>query len=228
MRMIKERGYSVYYKQNIFGGEVIVGDTRFFFTTQRGLKTKKNMFLFGMVKRDVKKYLLKHTLKKSTWSPSVHFNSRKFPKDAKIIGYDMDSAYWNIAFSKLKMISANTYWRGIKTGDKGTMNISLSSLGTDKYYKKTKNGFPTRDVYVIRGDDQLKEVYTKVRHTCFKMMKKLAGLLDRYYICYKTDCIYFVKTPRSVAIAKKFLDAQDLDYKVLHESARDIFEGIIE
>lgn len=226
MNMCKNAGHDAYFKQNIFGGEVILGDERVFFTSRRGLKRKKNMFLFNMVKRDVKKYLEKHTLKTLNWSPSVHFNERTFSTKEKIVGFDIDNAYWTIAYQK-KIIGNNAYFAGIRTEDKHTMNVSLSSLGTDKYYRQLKRGEVTNVITILPGDDQMKEIYKKIRFTCFNYMKELASILSRYYICYKTDCIYFVKTKYSMRVATDFMEAHDLDFKILHEKDDDLFEGVL-
>lgn len=186
------------------------------------MQQMKFMFIFPLVKKDALKYLDKHAVKKNKWLPSQHFNKNPNLKK-EIVGTDIDSAYWNIAYN-LGIIGENTWQHGQRVPDKNLLLASLSSLGTDKHFNVYKDGKRTKDIFVIKGDDRLKEVYKFIRFTCFKHMRRLAKMLGRDYIAYKTDCIYYIKTKKNIKLVQDYLDSHNLEYKMMTEE----FDGTMD
>lgn len=205
------------YRENIFGCEIIVNTTRFLVPSQSGRSQMKNLFIFAMVKKDASNFLKKHVVKEIKWSSAVEYNNNANPRrNRELIGIDIDNAYWNIAH-RMGIISENTYIKGLSIDDKRILLASLSTLGRDKRYSKMSDGSFTNDVIIIKGDDRLKWLYKKIRHTCYGYMKTLANKLGNNFVAYKTDCIYFFHSKKSMFIVERFLDQKDLDYKVVSD-----------
>ncbi len=169
-----------------------------------------------MVKRDALKYLLTHKIPDTKWSPSIIYNDKSNATGKKLIGADIDGAYWHIANS-MGIISDKTYYRGIETGEKHLLLASLSSLGRDKRYVQMDEGKFTKDVVIFKGNDELKKLYRKIRYTCFGYMKKLAGIIGKDFVAYKTDCIYFIYSAENVKKVREFLQAKEVDFKMVRD-----------
>lgn len=165
-----------------------------------------------MVKREALKYLETHTIKHTEWKPSIIHNKDFIDRGQELIGYDVDAAYWQIAY-KLKIISEKTFKRGHDIKYKNLLLASLASLGSDKRYVKWKEGVQTDEVIVVKGNDDLKNVYKMVRYYCFRHMQKMAKILGRHFVAYKTDCIYFVRTKKNIKAIEKYLDAHNFEFK---------------
>lgn len=214
MNAVKDHSLDGLYRDNIFGSELIHEGVRFLFPTKKALKSMKNLFIFAMVKKDAVKYLETHDKKNIKWSPSMVYNNKFKKIHDTIIGYDLDSAYWQIA-RKMNVISENTFNKGYNVNQKHMLLASLSSLGRDKRYTQIRKGLLTKDAVIVKGDDRLKALYKKIRYTCFQHMKRIAKLLKNDFIAYKTDCIYLVFSEKNVKMVEQYFDDHDLDYKVL-------------
>lgn len=204
------------FRDNIFGSELVWNETRYVFPSKRGKKSMKNLFMFSMVKRDALKYLKTHTLPNIEWSPSVIFNEKINAEGRKLTGADIDGAYWHIANS-MGIISDKTYYRGIETGEKHLLLASLSSLGRDKRYTQMVDGKFTQDIVIVKGNDELKKLYKKIRFTCFKYMRQLAKIIGKDFVAYKTDCIYFLHSAENVHKVKDFLHKKEIDFKMVSD-----------
>lgn len=210
-----------FIRHNIFGKEVIWDGVKMHFSTKRARKSFKHFYIFALVKKDALDYVKKNKLKEIDWVPSTHFNLNvKSISKKEIIGTDIDTAYWNMAF-KLKIISENTFEKGLSLPDKSLGLAALASLGSDKKYFFIKKGVITNDALVVLGNPKLKEVYKLIRYTCFQYMRELSFILEENYISYKTDCIYYIRNQRNVDIVTAFMEKHDLDYKMAVEPSPD-------
>lgn len=204
------------YRENLFGSELIWGDYRYMFPNAKGKKSMKDLFIFSMVRRDAMNYLKKNKVKDSGWASSITYNSKVNLSARKMIGTDIDGAYWSIAY-KMGIITENTYSRGLLVKQKHLLLASLSSLGRDKRYTIVSDGKFTGDTVIIKGNDQLKLLYKKIRYACFGYMKKLARIIGNDFVAYKTDCIYYLYSLENVRKVKTFLEAEDIDYKMVRD-----------
>lgn len=222
---MKRIGGNGYYRENIFGKEVIFGKKRFVFTNSKGRNNSKFMYIFAMVKKDAVEYNqnLKKKIRLKNWNPSVYWNESPTNDERPIIGTDIDNAYWKIAFD-LGIISEKTFFAGVSIPDKALLLASLSTLGSNKSYAVLKDGKPTGEYALILGSDELKLLYKLIRHTCFSMMKSLSKLLGNDFICYKTDCIYYKSSKQNKKIVKQFFDDRKINYKMLLHFDGDITE----
>lgn len=202
-------------RENMFGKEIVLGQTSFRFNNAKGKKSAKHVFIFAMVKKDAQVYLDKHKLQKSKWLPAVVENDIDIT-NKKIVGTDIDGAYWKIAL-QMGIIRERTFEKGLALPEKNICNAALASLGSDKGYRVVKDGIVTEDSKIVQGNDALKEVYKKIRYKCFYYMKKLAEILGDDFVCYKTDCIYYLRTRENIRKVKAFLELHKLDYKMAEE-----------
>lgn len=207
------------YRENLFGSELIWEKVRYIFPNEAGMKSIKYLYIFSMVKRDALKYLSSHKIKQIKWAPSIIYNKRFRDPDGSIqlpdmIGTDIDSAYWNIAY-RLGIISEKTFQKGMLIKNKQILVASLSSLGRDKQYMEVSDGKLTRNSVIIAGNPDLKMLYRKIRYTCFGYMKRLAKLMKKDFVAYKTDCIYYVASKKNVQIVRDFFDKNGIDYKMV-------------
>ncbi len=200
-------------RSNIFGKEVIHGSTKINYPTGKGKKTFRFVYIFAMVQRDALRWLENNKLKKSDWMPSVHFNPKVKLTVRPIMGTDIDSAYWFMAY-RLGVISEQTYEKGLAIPDKNLCLAALAAMGGDKWYNIIKDGVITQDKVVLKGNDELKEVYRHIRHSCYQLMQRLARKLGGDYVCYKTDCIYYFRNDKNRKIVRAFMDKYGLDYKM--------------
>lgn len=210
MKLKNSRGF---YRSNMFGEEIIRDGVKYKCLTKQGRKYLPYLYIFSLVKRDAKNYVSRTPQKPHKWLTSIHYNMKCDPVGKRIIGTDINEAYWDIAF-KLGILSENTYRHANKIEHKNLLLASLSSLGADKMWRNIK-GVIGNDVTIIRGDDRLKEAFKLIRFTCFKYMRQLAKLLGNDFVCYKTDCIYYIHTKENVKIVEEFIRSKGLQYKAL-------------
>lgn len=206
-----------FYRENIFGKEIIWSGRKLSFTMKKARKARKNLFLFALVKKDATRYLKDHDVKKPKVLPAIVWNKkRELKKDLKLVGTDADNAYWNIAY-KMGVISENTYAHGLRIDTKELCLAALSSLGADKVYRVIKAGKITEDTVIIQGDQRLKDLYQTIRNTCFKHMQAISRKLKNDFIGYRTDCIYYVEKDKNIKIAQEYLTSKGFDFKMLRE-----------
>lgn len=216
---IQETGTSFYSRSNIFGTEIIWGDTKYFFPSKDSGKGLKQSYIFGMVKKDAIKYLKKKNgkIRLTKWKPTVWWNEKlKEDNSRQIVGVDIDGAYWKIAHN-MGVISDSTYQHGNLLDMKNIRLAALATLGSDKSYSFYKKSGQTNETMIICGDDELKKLYKVIRYKCYQYMHDLAIILNHDFVCYKTDCIYFYSSASNIKKVKKFLDTKKLDFKLLKE-----------
>jgi hypothetical protein len=115
----------------------------------------------------------------------------------------------------LGVISEKTYNKGLNDDFKAVRLASLSTMGANKKYQKMKNGKLLDEYKIVYGDDALKDVYKLIRLTCYKYMNQVKKLLGKDFLCYKTDCIYYIDTQYNRDIVTKFFMEKDLYVKQL-------------
>jgi len=205
-------------KKGVFTDEIVWGAYSYIIpklTKKKQASFKKGMFLFGMVKKDVKLYLEKNTIRLPKRYGQIEFNEDVyFDEDDRITGTDLNHAYWRIAFN-LGIIAEKTYKRGLPDNFKEVRLAALSTLGGKKKYNRIIGGIITEDVFVIEGDEELREVYTLIRYTCYKFMTQVKKKLGNDFICYKTDCIYYLDTEYNRKLVNEFFQEKDLLMKQL-------------
>jgi hypothetical protein len=216
-RMVEEKANG-YIKKGTFTNEIVWGHNSYIFPCmdkKRQMAFKKGMFLFGMVRRDVKEYLKNNKIKLPTKYNQVEYN-KELNEDlfGKITATDLNHAYWRIAYN-LGVISDNTYSKGLNDDFKAVRLAALSTMGANKKYQKIKNGKLLDEYKVVYGDDNLKDVYKLIRLTCYKYMNIVKKMLGKDFLCYKTDCIYYIDTQYNRKIVRDFFIEKDLYMKQL-------------
>jgi hypothetical protein len=216
-RMVEEKANGL-IKKGTFTNEIVWGNNSYIFPCmdkKRQASFKKGMFLFGMVRKDVKEYLKTNTIKLPTKYAQIEYNKELNEElFGKITATDLNHAYWRIAYN-LGIITDKTYTKGLNDDFKAVRLASLSTMGANKKYQKIKNGKLLDEYKVIYGDDNLKDVYKLIRLTCYKYMNQVKKKLGRDFLCYKTDCIYYIDTQYNRKIVKDFFKEKDLYMKQL-------------
>jgi hypothetical protein len=216
-RMVEEKANGL-IKKGTFTNEIVWGNNSYIFPCmdkKRQASFKKGMFLFGMVRKDVKEYLKTNTIKLPTKYAQIEYNKELNEElFGKITATDLNHAYWRIAYN-LGIITDKTYTKGLNDDFKAVRLASLSTMGANKKYQKIKNGKLLDEYKVIYGDDNLKDVYKLIRLTCYKYMNQVKKKLGHDFLCYKTDCIYYIDTQYNRKIVNDFFKEKDLYMKQL-------------
>jgi hypothetical protein len=92
---------------------------------------------------------------------------------------------------------------------------ALSTLGATKKYQIIKNGELINEYKVVEGDENFQKIYKLIRYTCYKYMNQVKKLLGQDFLCYKTDCIYYIDTKENRALVRNFFKQKDLLMKQL-------------
>jgi hypothetical protein len=124
----------------------------------------------------------------------------------------------------LGIISKNTYLKGLDDDFKVVRLSALSTLGKGKDYFVIKDGVITEEVVKIGYNEDMDNLYKAIRYTCFKYMQKIKKLLAEDFICYRTDCVYYVDTNENRKMVQKFFKEQDMEYKQLYSIKKTLHE----
>ena len=167
-------------------------------------KFKGGLFLFGMVKRDIKDYLYKNGKDIDVYEElPVNYQNENFDKTKKIIGIDIDNAYWSVAKLK-KYITLKTYRKGLEKKEYKTIRLSsLSSLGKERDES-------------INGDKTLRKIYNDIRYSTYGVMKEVAEELGNDFESWKTDCVFFNDTKENRVIVTEIIEGYGLSCKIEH------------
>lgn len=216
-RMLKEKADG-FIKKGTFTDEIVWGSYSYIIPKMSKRKQnyfKKGMFLFGMVRKDVKQYLQENTIRlPKKYGQIVYNDDLEWDDDGRITGTDLNHAYWRIALN-LGIISERTYVKGLDDNFKEVRLAALSTLGSTKKYTKIVKGVITDDLLIIEGDEELRRVYTLIRYTCYRYMEQVRRMLGNDFICYKTDCIYYLDNETNRQKVAKFFEQKDLLMKQL-------------
>jgi hypothetical protein len=177
---------------------------------------KKGMFLFGMVRRDAKRFINNRPNFRipKKYSQIEYNKDVNFELFGKVTGTDLNHAYWRIAYN-LGVISDKTYIKGIDDKFKSVRLAALSTLGSDKKYQRILAGKITQETLIIKGEDDLQRVYVLIRLTCYKYMSQVKKMLGKDFLCYKTDAIYYIDTKENRQKVRDFFKSKDLLMKQL-------------
>ena len=215
-RMIKDKANGL-IKRGTFTNEIVWGAYSYIIpcmTKKKQVAFKKGMFLFGMVRKDVNAYLKDNEIRLPKRYGQIEYNENLEDIPNNVTGTDLNHAYWRIALN-LGIISERTYYKGLNDEFKEVRLAALSTLGGKKKYQKIRNGVITDEFFVVEGDEDLRKVYTLIRLTCYRYMTQVKKILGNDFLCYKTDCIYYIdnKTNRKKVI--DFFEEKDLLMKQL-------------
>lgn len=195
--------------------ELIVDGTCYVFSTSTRFPISK-LFMFNMVRRDAMAFLEAHeNVFLPDEYPTAYYNEDYDDENGKIIGFDINHAYWRIAYN-LGIISENTYRKGLGSDCKAVRLAALSTLGRKKAFKQFEKGGQL-DEYLITQEkhDDLSRLYTLIRFTCFEMMYEASEILGEDFDAWKTDCIYFRDTEENRSAMNEFFSSKGLTYKIL-------------
>ena len=217
LEYIKKSKATCLYREGNFANEIIWNGTAYKFTKQeKGHSFRKGLFLFSLVRKDAKEWLKKNKVKMPRKYP-VNFNNISYDfKDDKVVAFDIDHAYWRIAYN-LGIIKYNTYFYGLDNDYKALRLACLSTMGKQRDYLQVVNGVVTNRVAIIEGNEDLANLYKVIRYTCYRYMHQLRKLLGNDFMSYNTDCIYFRDTKENREKVKEFLKKKDLEFKLLYQ-----------
>lgn len=219
LKIIKDNRGNGYIKKGTFSTEIIWNKKSFVFHTGKKEQTenfKKGLYLFKRVREEANLYLKKKkNIKLPKQERSILYNhDGVIDSDKKVCGTDLNHAYWRIALN-LGVISEETYKMALPKCFKSTRLAALSTLGAGRTFNIIVNGKVSKDIAKFGERPELKKVYTLIRYTCFKHMKKLADMLGDDFLAYKTDCIYYYDTPNNRAVVTQYLEAKGFTFKHL-------------
>jgi hypothetical protein len=218
IKRMKDEKANGYIKKGTFTNEVVWGNYSYIIpcmTKKNQISFKKGMFLFGMVRKDANNYLKNYEIRLPKKYGQIEYNNKDLEDiDVKVTGTDLNHAYWRIAFN-LGIISDRTYEKGLNDNFKSVRLAALSTLGGRKKYQKIINGEITDEYYVIEGDEDLRKIYTLIRYTCYRYMTQVRRMLGSDFLCYKTDCIYYIDSTENRAKVRNFFKEKDLLMKQL-------------
>lgn len=215
-RMITDKANGL-IKRGTFTNEIVWGAYSYIIpclTKKKQVAFKKGMFLFGMVRKDVNAYLKHKEIRLPKRYGQIEYNDNLDNIPKNVTGTDLNHAYWRIALN-LGIISEKTYFKGLNDEFKEVRLAALSTLGGKKKYQKIKNGVITNEYFVVEGDEDLRKVYTLIRLTCYKYMTQVKKMLGNDFLCYKTDCIYYVDTKTNRKRVSEFFEEKGLLMKQL-------------
>lgn len=222
--LLKDHNEIAYYRYGSFADEVIFNGVRNYY-----FKGKRSDFKHGWIFREVKKQALgfvanNQIIAKEHFPPFL-FNKNFVFKDGEflektITGFDIDDAYWNIAFN-MGMIKERTFRMALELNDeyKGVKLAALANLCSDKIWRVIENGEVNKrkkPAAVFKCDPLAKIAYNNIRFTCYEYLFNLSKLLGNDFYQYRVDCIEFRKTPETIKLVKNY-------FKKLNISASRLF-----
>lgn len=174
----------------------------------------KGLYLFAMVKRDIQRYIDENGYITPYDELPVNYTSDIFDLDnKKVVGMDMDNAYWTIAYLK-GYISENTYNKGLEKKEFKPIRLSaLSTLGKGKTYKVYKSGEYKFDE-IAKANKELENFYLDIRYSTYGVLLEIANELGDDFHSWKTDCIFFNDTKDNISLVRKRLDEFGINSKI--------------
>jgi hypothetical protein len=176
---------------------------------------KKGLFLFGLVKKDFDKWLNLNPQPKFIENYKPTFSAKTINK-AKKYSYDINHAYWRIAFLE-GYISENTYNHGLRLKDsdenmKQLYCMALSVQGSSKTLEGYIGEKKTGNKLVIQKNPIHKEIYSDIRNRTYQIMDQLAYELGADFIDYNVDCISFTNAKNKPKV-EQYLKSHNLTFK---------------
>lgn len=225
LELIKLNQGNGYIRKGNFSSEIVWDGKSYMFPTSGTHKSyTKGMFLFGMVRKDAKNFIKSGKEIKIPKKYPVNEYNENFNKfDTKMTGTDLNHAYWRIAFN-LGIISKNTYLKGLDDDFKMVRLSALSTLGKGKEYFVIKDGAITEEVVKIGVDEDMDSLYKAIRYYCYKYMQNIKKLLNDDFICYRTDCVYYVDTTENKKLVRDYFKSENMSYKQLYSIKKTLHE----
>lgn len=175
------------------------------------------LYLFGMVKKDIKNYLEEHGEVEPFEELPVNYINTKFDYEKDVIGMDINNAYWHVALLK-GYITETTYEKGLeKEGLKSIRLASLSSLGKSRVYNVYENGEHKLDEKV-KTNDSLQNVYLDIRYSTYGVMREIARELGDDFCSWKTDCVFFHDTKLNRDNVRSIIESYGLECKIEYKN----------
>ena len=175
------------------------------------------LYLFGMVKKDIKNYLEEHGEVEPFEELPVNYINTKYDYEKDVIGMDINNAYWHVALLK-GYITQTTYEKGLeKEGLKSIRLASLSSLGKSRVYNVYENGEHKNDEKV-KTDDSLQNVYLDIRYSTYGVMREIARELGDDFCSWKTDCVFFHDTFQNREKVREIIESYGLECKIEYKN----------
>lgn len=215
LRRIEQKGDVAYYRKGSFSEEIIWQGRKFLFPAQKK-SVQDGMWVFRSVMNNVRDYIAFERVRAKDRLPVNHWNRNLKNFKGKITATDVDHAYWRIAFL-MGVISAKTYEKGLEIKDKSLRLAALANLASTKEYYVIEDGKITDKTVILKYDPILHKLYNNIRFTCYEMMMEMAQMLADDFICYKTDCIYYVDTDENREKVQKYLESKNMMWKQLIE-----------
>jgi hypothetical protein len=222
LKRLSQKGDIAYYRQGSFSEEIIWQGRKFLFPSPKK-SIQDGMWVFRSVIRDVKDYISKNDIHPKDRLPVNHWNRRLQNFQGKITATDVDHAYWRIAFLQ-GIISSKTYFKGLEIKDKSLRLAALANLASTKEYYIISEGQVTSKTIILKYDSLLHTLYNNIRFSCFEFMTEMAHMLNDNYICYKTDCIYYIDRPENREKVQQYLESKNMMWKQLYEPDMPIKE----
>jgi hypothetical protein len=212
---LKKRGTSYYVRQGTECVEIVVDEINFFFKKDKRFPLHF-LYLFALVRKEAGDWTNQITqIDLPVEHPSVNYNYDFTQGKSKIVGYDVNHAYWRIA-KNLGIISPSTYEKALRPEAKAIRLAALSTMGRPKVYNFYKGGEILDGKRHITPDNKsLMDAYKLIRLTCFEMMFDASEILGQDFDCWKTDCIYFRDTEQNRQNMSDFFVSKGVSYKVL-------------
>lgn len=225
LQLIKANGGNGYYRKGNFSTELVWDKKSYMFPSDNNYKSyTKGMFLFGMVRRDAKAFIKSgKTIKVPKKYPTNEYNDNFDKFGFKMGGTDLNHAYWRIAYN-LGIISKSTYLKGLDEEFKVVRLSALSTLGKGKDYFVIKDGEITNEMVKIGYDDEMDNLYKAIRYTCYKYMQTIKKMLKDEFICYRTDCVYYVDSPENRKMVRDYFKKQEMSFKQLYQIKKTLHE----
>lgn len=212
---LKRRGTSYYVRQGTECVEVVVDEINFFFKKEKRFPLHF-LYLFGLVRKEAGEWTSQKTqIDLPVEYPSVKYNYDFKQGKSKIVGYDVNHAYWRLA-KNLGIIRPSTFEKALKSEAKAIRLAALSTMGRSKVYEFYKGGeiFDGKK-HITQEDKLLMDAYKLIRLTCFKIMFDASEILGDDFDCWKTDCIYFRDSEENRKTMSEFFRDNGLTYKLL-------------
>lgn len=223
LELIKKNNGNGYIRKGNFSNEIIWDKKSYLFPVSGESKTyNKGIFLFAMVRKDAKAFLRNGNKLKIPKKYPVNEYNNKFNKfDFKISATDLNHAYWRIAYN-LGVITKLTYLKGLDEEFKIVRLAALSTLGSGRDYYVIKDGAITNEVVKIGVDENLNNLYRAIRYTCYKYMQVVKKMLKDDFVCYRTDCIYYVDSAENRKMVREFFKKENMGIKQLYTSKKTL------
>lgn len=223
--LMKSYGGEGYYRKGNFSTELIWDKKSYLFPKDNKPNSyTRGMFLFGMVRKDAKTFVKTgKKLRVPKKYPVNEYNDNFDKFGETLTGTDLNHAYWRIAYN-LGIISKFTYTKGLDDEFKTVRLAALSTLGKGKDYVIVRDGKITEEVVKIGYDDDMDKLYKAIRYTCFKYMQKIKKMLKNDFVCYQTDCVYYVDSKENRKMVHDYFKNQHMSFKQLTGRKKTLHE----